>query len=103
MSLCHPSYPSPNVPSRLRQNHLSISGGGFHACGLYYDGKKRESNVKAYCVGLFDEDADQDFDQLDIPDLGEGMYWREMSAGGAHSCGIDNDRMWAVVVLYIVN
>ena len=93
MSLCHPSYPSPNVPSRLRQNHLSISGGGFHACGLYYDGKKRESNVKAYCVGLFDEDADQDFDQLDIPDLGEGMYWREMSAGGAHSCGIDNDRM----------
>ncbi|CAN0564336.1 unnamed protein product, partial [Laminaria digitata] len=76
----------------LSQNHLSISGGGFHVCGLYYDGPELRVNVKAYCVASFEDGAGQDAGQLAIPDLGGG-FWREMSAGGQHSCGIDNDRM----------
>lgn len=62
-------------------------------CGLYYDGEERRVNVEAYCVGSFEAGDDQDAGQLKIPGLGRGKVWREMSAGGQHSCGIDNDRM----------
>ncbi|CAM9869612.1 unnamed protein product [Pylaiella littoralis] len=74
--------------------HKSISGGGFHVCGLYYeDGKERSNkNVIPYCVASFEAGAEQDMGQLAIPDLEEGRYWREMSAGGQHTCGIDTDR-----------
>ena len=60
---------------------------------LYYEGEEeRRVNVKAYCVASFEDGAPQDAGQLDIPDLG-GKFWRRMSAGGQHSCGIDRDRM----------
>lgn len=75
------------------ENHESISGGGFHVCGLYYEGEERRSNVKAYCVASFEDGAPQDAGQLDIPLLDEGVYWREINAGGQHSCGIDSNRM----------
>ncbi|CAN0345860.1 unnamed protein product [Ectocarpus sp. 6 AP-2014] len=78
----------------LDEYHLSISGGGFHVCGLYYEGgEKLNTNVRAYCVASFDDGAEQDAGQLNIPDLPDGKYWREMSAGGQHTCGIDTDRM----------
>lgn len=81
-------------PCSLWQHHKSISGGGFHVCGLYYEGGvKRNANVKAYCVASFEDGAPQDAGQLAIPELPEGKYWREMSAGGQHTCGIDTDRM----------
>lgn len=76
------------------QYHKSISAGGFHVCGLYYEGgNKGRENVRAYCVASFEDGAEQDVGQLAIPDLPEGQYWRQMSAGGQHTCGMDTDRM----------
>lgn len=96
----HPPFPGFSLTLKKchkmthEQHHKSISGGGFHVCGLYYEGGERlNTNVRAYCVASFEEGAPQDAGQLAIPDLPEGMYWREMSAGGQHTCGLDSDRM----------
>jgi cysteine-rich repeat protein len=69
-------YHSPEMPLRnvIEWQSMSASAGYHHTCGI--------ADGRALCWG------DNEYEQTNVP---AGRYWRSISAGQFHSCGIDSN------------
>jgi alpha-tubulin suppressor-like RCC1 family protein len=69
-------YHSPEMPLRnvTEWQSMSASAGYHHTCGI--------ADGRALCWG------DNEYEQTNVP---AGRYWRSVSAGQFHSCGIDSN------------